>query len=97
MCIRDSPETIDQFKGYYYEEQGYTVADSTDEFIKIGSRIYESVAHNIYSELSPQGRYRIIPEPYYDGDIQPEFGKETTQKIKTKSPKIDSSLNIEFC
>ena len=90
---------LEQYDKYYTKEKGYVVTDSTDQFLKINSELYESVAPNVYGKVDRSGRYRNqgTSKPEYDNSVTPNIKKQDGGKIKVSKVKEINDNEIEFC
>lgn len=87
------------FEGNYYEENNYIVADGTSDFIKMKNELYEKVDENVYSKVERDPRYLNfnLPEPKYNGQVQPVLDKMKKGNIKINKVGKINDETIKFC
>lgn len=87
------------FDGNYYENQGFVVANTQQDFIKIKNRLYEQVASNVYAEVERNDRYLNynLPKPKYNNSVTPLINGQQSTRVKVAKTKNIQDNNIEFC
>ena len=92
-------EQLPVFKSEYYRKDGYIVADSNEDFIRVKNELYEMVEPNVYAKVQRNTRYTNygLSKPDYNGSITPDIKLQEGGNIQIKKTKEINNNTIEFC
>lgn len=92
-------EELPVFNSEYYRKDGYVVADSNEDFIRVKNELYEMVEPNVYAKVQRNTRYTNygLSKPDYNGSITPDIKSQEGGNIQVKKTKEINNNTIEFC
>ena len=90
---------LSEYDNNYTVDNGYIIANTNEEFIKIKGKLYENVAPNIFGEVKTDTRYRNydLEKPIYDNSVTKEIKGQDGGKVKIKGTNEVNDNEIEFC